>query len=203
LVEGENIDVMALILLNDTLSIILRVERVHQDEGHIAIVGTVQVLLSETLRGKKYLNLTDCEIKKRVAFSNLDDGLWSNTSHAGTETAIKFEDNKLIEESSTSSFANVIIVDDLFRLWWLDTIPITTVSCDQRAAVHFVSFGLVAKITREQTKKVVHFNSKFLNDQLGDDCQGHTSLASGGAVSTNFFNSFLMVVAARLLLVLS
>ena len=30
-----------------------------------------------------------------------------------------------------------------------------------------------------------------------------TSLASGGAVSTNLFNSFRIVVAARLLLVLS
>lgn len=49
LIEGKNIDIMALILLNNPLSIIFRVERVHQNEGNIAIVGAVQVLLSETL----------------------------------------------------------------------------------------------------------------------------------------------------------
>jgi hypothetical protein len=38
----------------------------------------------------------------------------------------------------------------------------------------------------------------------GDDSKGEiTSFASGGAVSTNLFNSFRIVVAARLLLVLS
>lgn len=148
--------------------------------------------------------MTHSKIKERVALSNLDDGFWSNTSHTSAETAIELEYDKFVEEGSTLSLANVVIVDDLLRLWRLDTIPITIISRQNGTTeVHFISLCLVAEIAGEQAKKVVHFNSEFLVVSSVTESGGDTSLASGGAVSTNFFNSFLIVVAARLLLVLS
>src|SRR2546423_8070509 len=44
LVKGKNVDVVALILLNDALGIILGIKRVHQNERDVAIVSAVQVL---------------------------------------------------------------------------------------------------------------------------------------------------------------
>lgn len=44
LVEGEDLDVVIGILLNDTLSLIVGVERVHQDERDVGLVNFVEVL---------------------------------------------------------------------------------------------------------------------------------------------------------------
>jgi hypothetical protein len=47
LIEGENVNVVTLVLLNDALSVVFGVERIHQDEGDIATVRAIQVLLLE------------------------------------------------------------------------------------------------------------------------------------------------------------
>lgn len=38
LVEGEDVDVVVLVLLDDTGSVLIGVERVHEDEGHVDVV---------------------------------------------------------------------------------------------------------------------------------------------------------------------
>lgn len=44
LVEGEDLDVVVGILLDDTLSLIVGIERVHQDERDVGLVSFVEVL---------------------------------------------------------------------------------------------------------------------------------------------------------------
>lgn len=44
MVESEDIDVVVLVLLDDPSCVLIGVERVHEDEGHIHIVLFVQVL---------------------------------------------------------------------------------------------------------------------------------------------------------------
>ena len=44
LVEGEDLDVMICVLLDDALRVFVRVERVHEDERHIDTILFVEVL---------------------------------------------------------------------------------------------------------------------------------------------------------------
>jgi hypothetical protein len=44
LVEGEDLDVMVCVLLDDALRVFVRVERVHEDERHIDTILFVKVL---------------------------------------------------------------------------------------------------------------------------------------------------------------
>lgn len=46
LIECEDVNVMALVFLDDALGVVFGVERVHQDEGDIAAVGAIQVLIT-------------------------------------------------------------------------------------------------------------------------------------------------------------
>jgi hypothetical protein len=44
LVEGEDVDVVVLVLLDDPRGVFVRVERVHEDEGDVDVVLRVEVL---------------------------------------------------------------------------------------------------------------------------------------------------------------
>lgn len=44
LVEGVDVQLQTLILADHLLGVFVGVERVHQDQGHVALVGFVQVL---------------------------------------------------------------------------------------------------------------------------------------------------------------
>lgn len=46
LIECEDVNVMALVFLDDALGVVFGVERVHQDEGDITAVGAIQVLIT-------------------------------------------------------------------------------------------------------------------------------------------------------------
>ena len=75
----------------------------------------------------RYLDLTDGQVEKGVAFSDFDDGFRTDTSHTGSETTIEFEDDEFVEESGAFGFLYVIIVDDLFGIWRVNSIPITAI----------------------------------------------------------------------------
>ena len=49
LVESQNVDVVVLVFLDDPRSVLICVERVHEDEGDIDVVLRVEVLWSELL----------------------------------------------------------------------------------------------------------------------------------------------------------
>jgi hypothetical protein len=69
--------------------------------------------------------LTDSQVEKCVSFSHLDDGLWTDTSHACSKTAIEFEDDEFVEEGGPFCLADIIVGNDLLGIGWVDTIPVT------------------------------------------------------------------------------
>lgn len=114
LVEGQDVDVVTLVLLDDGSGIIVGVERVHQDEGNIDVVGAVQEL-----------NLSHGEIEEGHAVTDLDDGLGADTTHGGTQTTVKLEDGKLAEELDGLGVGKVLVVNDLSLSGRGDAVPVT------------------------------------------------------------------------------
>lgn len=184
LVEGENVDVVALVLLDDGGGVVVGVERVHEDKRDVDVVGAVEVL-----------NLTDGEIQKGHAVTNLDDRLGANAAHGGTKTTIELEDGKLVEEVDRLRVGEVIVVDNLALCGRLDAVPVTARSLVQRSSaavaasgsgscLHGVAPSLVVKIAAEEGKEVVHFGFEELHEELGN----------------SYFMDFWLVLAYLLLL---
>jgi hypothetical protein len=73
-----------------------------------------------------YLNLANSQVEKCVSFSDLDDGLWTDTAHAGAEAAVELEDDEFVEESSALDLWDVFISYDLLGIGRMDSIPFTT-----------------------------------------------------------------------------
>lgn len=82
LVEGHDLDVVVGILLNDTSGIIVRIERVHEDERNVDLVFGVEVL-----------DLSNTEIQESHSLSDFNDGFGSNATHGGTETSVELQDS--------------------------------------------------------------------------------------------------------------
>ena len=78
LVECQDVDVVALVLLDNVRGVLVSVERVHQHEGDVDVVGAVQEL-----------DLTDGEVEERHAVADLDDRLGTDAAHGGTETTVE------------------------------------------------------------------------------------------------------------------
>lgn len=114
LVEGEDIDVVSFILLNDSSSVVVGVEGVHKNERNVDVVCVVKIL-----------NLTDREIEERRSVTNFDDGLGANTTHRGTKTTVELENSKLVEELHRLGGGKVLIIDDLTLSRRSDTVPVT------------------------------------------------------------------------------
>lgn len=54
LIECEDVDIVTLVFLNDTLRVVFGVERVHQDKRNVTVICTIQVLLLEkTVAGQE------------------------------------------------------------------------------------------------------------------------------------------------------
>ncbi|KAH3670493.1 hypothetical protein OGAPHI_001008 [Ogataea philodendri] len=108
LVESSDPNTVALVLSHNDLCVVVGVERVHQKKWDIGVVGGVEVF-----------DLTNRKIKERLAVSDLNDGLRTNTSHRRVGERIWFQSsvvpdalsvryrlNKAKKESiSTSNFA--------------------------------------------------------------------------------------------------
>jgi len=102
LVECENVHIVALVLLDDGGSIIIRVERVHEDDGHVGAICAVQVL-----------DLADRHVQERHAITDLDDRLGANAAHRGTKATVELEHGKLVEEANRLRVGKGIVVDNL------------------------------------------------------------------------------------------
>ena len=94
------------VLLQDFLCFFVRVEGVHQNEGHVAAVGTIQLLDEHStspsqrlvpFHDRSYLELLDRKIEKGEATANGDDTLRSLTTHCRTQTTVQFHDNQSIQ----------------------------------------------------------------------------------------------------------
>lgn len=88
LVEGHDINVVTLVLLDDVLGVIISVEGVHEDEWHIDIISSVEVF-----------DLADGKVQERHAITDFNDRLWSNATHRGTQATIELENSKLVQKT--------------------------------------------------------------------------------------------------------
>lgn len=140
LVEGEDFDVVVGVLLDDTGSVVVSVERVHEDEGNVDVVATVEVL-----------DLSDGKIEEGHAITNLDDGLGTSATHGGTETTVEFENGKLVEDRRIGSLTELGVRGNLLGGWGLDFVP------DELLAL-----GLLGEVSVEEVKKVGHFSFEGL-----------------------------------------
>lgn len=162
LVEGEDVNVVALVLLDDVGGVLVGVEGVHEDEGHVDIVGAVEVL-----------DLTDGQVKERHAIADLNDGLGADTAHGGTETTVELEDSELVKELNRLGVAKAVVVDDLLGLGRGDLLP-----------VNLVALGLVVQVAAEESEEVVHLGLEtgllgLILDGVGQDIEGVAHLRGG------------------------
>lgn len=164
LVEGDDVDVVALVLLDDGLGVLVGVERVHENEGNVDIVGAVQVL-----------DLTHGQVKEGHALADLNDRLGANATHRGTQTTVQLDNSQLVEELNRGLVAQLIVVHNLRGLRRGDAVP-----------VDGVALSLVVEETTEESKEVVCLSLETLlllgiGDGLGEGVQGVTHLRSGHA----------------------
>ena len=104
---------MALIFLDDVLGIIVGVERVHQDEWYVNIIGAVEIL-----------DLSDGQIQEGHAIANFDDRLRTHATHRCTEATVELENSELAEESDRLGVGELIVVNNLVLCWWGNAVPI-------------------------------------------------------------------------------
>ena len=113
LVEGYDIDVVSLVLLDDVLGVVVGVEGIHEHKGHVDIVGPVEVL-----------NLSYRQIEEGHAIADLDDGLGADASHGCAQTTVELEHGELAEKLDRLGVAQGVVVDHLRRIRRGDMIPV-------------------------------------------------------------------------------
>jgi hypothetical protein len=117
LVEGEDVDIVALVLLNNGSSVVVCVERVHEDERDVDVVCAVEVL-----------DLSNGKVEEGHAITNLDNRLGANATHRGSQTTVELENSELVEELDRLGVGKVLVVDDLALGGRSNAIPISTLS---------------------------------------------------------------------------
>lgn len=164
LVECDDVNVVALVLLDDVLGVIVGVEGVHENERDIDVVCAVEIF-----------NLADRQVKERHAFTDFDNGLGADAAHGCSETTIELENGELVEEFDGSRVSKLVVVNNLTGLRRSDAIPVDD-----------VSFGTVVQVTAEEGEEVVHLSfeallSAAVLDSLGKRIQGISHLRSSDA----------------------
>jgi len=86
LVEGHDVDAVALVLLDDVGGVVVGVEGVHQDERYVDVVCAIEVL-----------DLADGEVEEGHAITNFNDGFRANTTHRCTKTTVELDNSELLE----------------------------------------------------------------------------------------------------------
>lgn len=162
LVEGEDVNVVALVLLDDVCGVLVGVEGVHEDEGDVDVVGAVEEL-----------DLADGQVKERHAIADLNDGLGANAAHGGTETTVELEDGELAKELDRLGVAKAVVVDNLLGLGGRNAVP-----------VDLVALGLVVQVAAEEGEEVVHLGLEtgllaLVGDGVGEGVEGIAHLRGG------------------------
>lgn len=114
LVERHNLHVMVRVLLNDTRRIVVRVERVHQDEWYVHIIRAIQVL-----------NLTHGHIEERHTLAYFNHTLWARAAHCRAKTAIKLQHSQLVQDGWVRRLRQRRVRRHLFWCRRLDLVPVT------------------------------------------------------------------------------
>ena len=140
LIEGDDIDVVSLVLFDNRLSVVVGVEGVHEDQGHADVVSAVQVF-----------DLAHGQIEKGHAFADFNDGLGANAAHGGSKATIELDDRKLVQEVDGRRVAQVVILDNLAWRRRSDTVP------GEGGAL-----GSIVEVSSEEREEVVHFSFEAL-----------------------------------------
>ena len=141
LVEGHDVDVMALVLLDDAGCVGVGVEGVHEDEGDVDVVCAVEEL-----------DLADGQVEEGHAVTHFDNRLRTDAAHGGAETTIEFEHGELVQELHRLRVAESVVVDDLLGLGRGDARPLD-----------LVALGLVVEVSAKEGEEVVHFRLESLS----------------------------------------
>ena len=168
LVEGDDVDVVALVLLDDGLGVLVGVEGVHENKGNVDVEGAVEVL-----------DLTHRQVQEGHALPDLNDGLGADAAHRGSQTTVELDDRQLVQELNRGLAAQIAIVDDLRGLRRGNPIP-----------VDHVTLGLVVEEATEEGEEVVHLRLETLllvgiGDGLRQGVQGVAHLRrcdTGGGI---------------------
>jgi hypothetical protein len=161
LVEGKDIDVVALVLLDDGSSVVICVERVHENERDVDVVGTVQVL-----------NLSDGKIEEGHAVTDFNNGLGADAAHGGSQTAIELENSQLVEELDRLGVGQILVINDLALSRRGNAIPVSKLSSatvvlwytsGRGGGIHGVALGLVVKVSSEKGEEIVHLSLEQLS----------------------------------------
>lgn len=112
LVESEDLDIVVGVLLDDTGSVIVRVERVHEDKGDVDVVRAVEVL-----------NLTHGKVEEGHAFTDLDDRFGTGATHGGTKTTVELEHSELVKDRGISGISELGVRSDLLGRRRLNLVP--------------------------------------------------------------------------------
>jgi len=142
LVESKDLDVVVGVLLNDTLSVVVGVEGVHENKRNVDFVLRVQML-----------DLPDTQVEESHSLTDLDRALrGTRHTHGSTETTIELENNKLIQEvTALSRLGKVIVANDLIGRRGADLFPLD-----------LLAFGLFREITAEKGEEALHLSIKDL-----------------------------------------
>ena len=120
LVEGEDLDVVVGVLLDDAGSVVVGVERVHEDKGDVDVVRAVEML-----------DLTNRKIEEGHALTDLDDRLGTGAAHGGTEATVELEDGELVEDGRVGGLAELVVRGDLLGRWGLNLVPDAVIEQDE------------------------------------------------------------------------
>ena len=112
LLEGKDVDVVVLVLLDNTSSVLVGVERVHEDERNVDVVFRVEVL-----------NLPDGKVEEGHVVTDLNNRLGTDAAHGGTEPTVELEDGELVKDGGVDVGEDLVRAN-LLRLGRLDAIPV-------------------------------------------------------------------------------
>jgi hypothetical protein len=102
-----------------------------------------------------HLDLPDGEIKESHVVSDLDDGLWTDTTHRGTETTVELENGKLVEDRRVD-IGEDLVSTDLLRLGGLNSLPVamgSARSLGRMQQVYAYIFSPLARSVRNRLKR--------------------------------------------------
>jgi hypothetical protein len=116
LVEGQNGNVVVLVFLNNAGSVVVRVERVHEDEGHVDPVLRVEVL-----------DLAHRQVEEGHVVADFNDRLGTDTAHGGAETAVELEHGELVEDGRVDR-GEGLVREELLGVGGVDGLPVASLS---------------------------------------------------------------------------
>jgi hypothetical protein len=150
LVEGQDVDVVALVFLDDVLGIIVSVEGVHENEWDVDIICAVEVF-----------DLSNRQIEEGHAIADFDNGFGTNATHGCTKTTVELEHSKLVQETNRFGVGELVVVNNLRSRRWGNTLPVTTNNlvpyicvCTNSIAHSVFPLALSFKYLRKSAKKL-------------------------------------------------